>query len=227
DAAAVGDDGVEDQLQDALQELVEVEDVADGLGGLVQDGQVGQADAQPGRVGQGGPGQDAAGLGLADRLDDGAGALQVLLGQQPDLVGEVDRRRPVGPAGAVDQDGLADLDVVAGLEQDLLHRLGVDVGAVGAADVDQAVALVGEAQLGVAARDLGVVQVDGIALAAADAEGGAGQLELLPFVNAFDDDQTRHGTIPGNCERPPGGGRAQRKVPPGGGWCQGKAPSGG
>ena len=36
DAAAVGVEGAKDQLQDALEELIEVEDVADGLGRLVR-----------------------------------------------------------------------------------------------------------------------------------------------------------------------------------------------
>ena len=51
DAAAVGVDGAEDQLHDALEQLIEVEDVADGLDGLVHDAEVGQRVFEPGSAG--------------------------------------------------------------------------------------------------------------------------------------------------------------------------------
>ena len=48
EAAAVGVDGAEDQFQDAVEQLVQVEDLADRLAGLVHDGQVGQGVLEPG-----------------------------------------------------------------------------------------------------------------------------------------------------------------------------------
>ena len=48
EAAAVGVDGAEDQFQDAVEQFVQVEDVADRLAGLVHDGQVGQGVLEPG-----------------------------------------------------------------------------------------------------------------------------------------------------------------------------------
>ena len=48
DAAAVRLDGAKDQLQDAVEKLVKIEDVADGLAGLVHDRQVGQGGLEPG-----------------------------------------------------------------------------------------------------------------------------------------------------------------------------------
>ena len=51
-------------------------------------------------------------------------------------------------------------------------------------------------ELGVAARHLGVVQADGIAGVAADRDDALGQLELLAFVGAFDDQQSRQSPTP-------------------------------
>src|SRR5205823_13720294 len=114
----------------------QVEDVADGLDGLVHDAEVGQGVLEPGPLDLLGAGQDAAALGLADGLDDGAGQLQVLAGDQADAVGQVAGAAGLlAGAGAVDQDALADADVVARLEEDVADGLVVDEGAVGAADV--------------------------------------------------------------------------------------------
>jgi hypothetical protein len=115
-------------------------------------------------------------------------------GDQADALGEVAGvARRLGAAGAVDEGGLADLDVVAGLEGGFADALVVDEGAVSAADVGEGVvAAVGLAELGVAARDLGVVQTDGVAGLAAHAEAQAAQLELFPLVGAFDHEQARH-----------------------------------
>ena len=64
-----------------------------------------------------GLGEDAAALGLADGLDDGRRQLHVLAGDQADRLGQVARRPGVAAAGAEDEDGLADLDVVARLSR--------------------------------------------------------------------------------------------------------------
>ena len=47
DRTAVGPDRLEDQLEDLRQERVDVEDVADRLGGPVHDREVGQPLAEP------------------------------------------------------------------------------------------------------------------------------------------------------------------------------------
>src|SRR5262249_16471496 len=68
-------------------------------------------------------------------------------------------------------------------------------GAVGAAAVHEGVAAVVEqAEFGVAARHLGVVQAHVVSSLAADTDVRAGQLELLALVGALDDQQTRHGS---------------------------------
>src|SRR5262249_4814050 len=98
-----------------------------------------------------------------------------------------------GAAGAVDEDALADADLVARLEDDVLDRLVVDEGAVGAADVEEAVAAaIDLTELGVPPRDFGVVQADRVAGLPAGGEDGAHQVELLALVGAFDHNQTRH-----------------------------------
>ena len=53
DAAAVGVEMAEDQVHDAVEQLIEVENVADGLDGLVDDAEVGSAARGP-RPGRGG-----------------------------------------------------------------------------------------------------------------------------------------------------------------------------
>src|SRR5262249_2074087 len=161
--------------------------VADRLDRLVHDAEVGQGGLEVGALDLLRLGEDAAALRLADRLDDGRRQLQVVAGDHADAGGQVAGRR-LGPGGAVDPDWLADLDVVAGLQEDVLDRLVVDEGAVGAADVDEAVTLGGLAELGVAAGDLGVVQPDAVAGVAADAELRVGQVELFAFIGALDDD---------------------------------------
>ena len=199
DAAAVGADRAENQFQNAVEQFVEVEDLADRLAGLVHDGQVGQGVLEPGR-GLIGPGEDAAAFGLADGLDDGRGQLDVGPRDHADLAGQVvDGLGGVGPAGTEDEHRLADDDLIAGLQRGLLDLLVVDEGAVGAADVDEHIVAVGQAKLGMAARHLGVVQANLVGRVPADADDRLGQLELLAFVGALDDEHTRH--VPGGLGR--------------------------
>ena len=98
------------------------------------------------------------------------------------------------PAGAEDEERLADLDLVAGLQGGVRDGLVVDEGAVGAADVDEVVAAVDEAELGVPARHLGVVRRMLLPESRPTLCTGCGQLELLALVGALDDDQARHDT---------------------------------
>ena len=58
--------------------------------------------------------------------------------------------------------GLADLDLIARLQQHVADGLVVDEGAVGAAAVEEAIALGRADKLGVAARHFGIVQPDAI-----------------------------------------------------------------
>ena len=131
--------------------------------------------------------------GFADGADDGGRQFEVLAGDEVDLVGEGGGRRRVGAAGAEDEDGLADANLIAGLKQHVLDALTVDESAVGAADVAEAIAFGSADELGVAARRLGVVEADFVGGVAAGGEAVAGQLELFAFVGALDDDQARHG----------------------------------
>src|SRR5581483_912096 len=82
--------------------------------------------------------EDAASLGLADGLDDGGGHLNVLARDQVDLPGQVAGAGRETGASAKEEHALADRDLVARLQQDVLDRLAVDEGAVGAAAVHQA-----------------------------------------------------------------------------------------
>ena len=68
DAAAVGVEVAKDQFEDAFEELIEIEDVADGLRRLVH--QIGQGVLEPRSLDLFGMGEDSAALGFADGLHD-------------------------------------------------------------------------------------------------------------------------------------------------------------
>src|SRR5207302_5207166 len=129
-------------------------------------------------------------------FDDRGAELDVLPGDHADAVGERApgllpngvRRSVVAAAGAVDEDGLSNLQLVAGLENGVVDRPTIDVDAVGAIAVEDAVttAVETEPQFRVPAGNFGVVQADGVARIAADSERRPGQLELPAFVGAFD-----------------------------------------
>src|SRR5262245_44221115 len=99
--------------------------MADRLARLVPDRQVGERGFDPGR-GLIGSRENAAAFRLADSLDDRAGQLHVAAGDEADLVGESGAGIAVWAAGAVNERGLADDDVVAGLEGRFLDALVVD-----------------------------------------------------------------------------------------------------
>src|SRR5947208_16197286 len=70
DAATIRLDGIEDQVHDLLEQLIEIEDMADGLDRLVHDAEVRQTRLEPGALGLLGLRENAAAFRLANRLDD-------------------------------------------------------------------------------------------------------------------------------------------------------------
>src|SRR5262249_2773918 len=149
---------------------------------------------------------------------------EVLTGDEVDAVGEVGGRRRFAVVGAVDEEALADLYLVAGVEEYVTDGLVVDEGAVGAAEVEQAVAVGGAAQLGVAARDFGVGQGDAVGGAAAEVVGGVAQLELPAFVGTLGHDQARQSSPwlrlrSGGAKKHPHSDTVMTEAPA----CQGKA----
>ena len=147
DAATVRLDGAEDQFQNAPEQLIEVEDHADGLARLVHDGEVGQGAAQPGRVLLR-LHEDAAAFASADRADDRRGQLHIGARDKVDLV----RQRfgfdhGLAGTGAENQHGLPDGDMIARPQFEIADFLVVDEDAVDAADIDQAKAVVDAADL--------------------------------------------------------------------------------
>src|SRR5947209_832618 len=96
-----------------------------------------------------------------------------------DPVGQVAAALDLTAAGAVDEDTLPDLDMVARLQHGFLDRLVIDEGAVSAADIDDTVAALDLAKLRMAARNLGVVHADLADRVSAHAQDRAGQVKLL------------------------------------------------
>jgi hypothetical protein len=88
----------------------------------------------------------------------------------------------------------ADGDLVLVLERVLLDRLAADEGAVGAAEIDDAIAAVHGAKLDMAAGNLGIVQLEQVGRIAPGAADAAGQFDLLSFIDTLDDNQTGHGS---------------------------------
>jgi hypothetical protein len=195
-APVVGRDRVENEFQDAIEELIEIENVADRLSRFIHDAQAGEPRLEPLRADLVRSGEDAAPLVLGHRLDDGRRDLVLLRGDQANLVGDLGRCRwSFGAGGAEDQDRLSEGDVVARPEGGFLDRLGVDECAVGAADVAEPKDAVVGHDFGVLARDFGVVQDDAIGPVATNGQGlPSGQLELLALIGTLDDDQARHVT---------------------------------
>src|SRR5262249_45361423 len=138
--AAVGLQSAKHQLQDAIEQIAEVGDVADRLAQLVEDAEVGQQLVGERALDFFGVGEDAAALALADALDDGAGQLNVLARDQTDLLGKVAAAGVVSPSAGEDEHALADLNLIARLQSGVIDRGVIDEGAVGAADIAQVVA---------------------------------------------------------------------------------------
>ena len=74
DGASVGSDGFEDELEDLGEEFVDVHDVADGLGGLVHDGEVSESDLEP-FAGVFGGFEEEGAFSDGDAADDGGSVL--------------------------------------------------------------------------------------------------------------------------------------------------------
>ena len=75
-------------------------------------------------------------------------------------------------------------------------RLPFEEGAVGAVQVRQQIRAVGPLELGMLARDFGVVELDGVGRLASEAELLAFQLEAAPLIVAADHEQRRHSRTP-------------------------------
>ena len=114
DAAAIRLDGAENQLHDAFEKLIQIENMADGLDGLVHDAEIGQRGLEPGRAaGVAGTRENPAAFRFVDGFDDRRRKLIVLLGDHADAAGEIGRGLPLRAARAVNEDALPDADVIA------------------------------------------------------------------------------------------------------------------
>ena len=191
----VGVHGAEDQFHHLGEQLIDIEDVADGVGGLVKCGEAGEASAEPVGGGAGGAGEDLAAAVGGNGANDGGGEVGLgAAGEELDALGEF-VARPVAPGGE-HQDRLADGDGVAAAKIGHLHRLAVEQCAVAATQIDELEAAAGGGtQFEVAAGNLGVVQGDGVRGVPADRDRVAGQVELLPLVHPANDDQSGHSRV--------------------------------
>ena len=186
-------DRAEDQLEDAVEQLVQVENMADGLARLVHDGEVGQGAFEPGTWTCSGwarirlPSVSPMVLTMADDSSMSARVIMLIVSARSSAV------LPLGPAGAVRRAMVWPmLHLIAGCRvASLIFWLLTKVPLALPTSI-RTVAAVDEAKLGMAARDFGIVQANPVGGIAADAHDRLGQLELLALVGALDDDQTRH-----------------------------------
>ena len=117
----------------------------------------------------------------------------VVLRDDFDLVGEV-FDAAFGDA-RVEQQRAAELQLVAAGELVFFDLLAVDERAVGAVQVADEILFAAAAELGVLARDFGVVQLHGVGGAAAERDRGAIQPEASALIAALDHEQRRHDEI--------------------------------
>ena len=97
----------------------------------------------------------------------------------------------LGGAG-VEHQRRPDLHLIAAGQKMLLHPFAVDEGPVGTAQVGDRVIAMGAAELGVQARDLGIVQVDSAGLVAPEPQDGLLQLVARALVISANHKQRRH-----------------------------------
>ena len=101
-----------------------------------------------------------------------------------------------------DQDRLPEPELIARSEQDRLDdRLVVEIRAIGRDEVDELEGVLDPADLGMSAGDFGVVEPDRVRVVAPQPDDLGLQLEPLPLVGPFDDEQRGHATAP---RSPPG-----------------------
>lgn len=79
--------------------------------------------------------------------------------------------------------------------------MAVDERAVGTTDIEHLVLAVDLAQLGVAARDFGVMKSEGVGRLPPDPVELLVQVKLLALIGAMNDDEPRHETSPRWCYR--------------------------
>ncbi len=161
DAAAVGFDEFEDQLHDAMQQLVDVQSVADGQSGAIHELQIAPRTCQPGALGNvGGDLEEMAALFLGDGMHDVGLIAELAIGRDRDLVTQVDQG--AGGALGVEHQRAADLDLVAALQAMGLDRSPIDECAVGAVQVADRVDVAGCVNLGMTPGDFRVVELDAV-----------------------------------------------------------------
>ena len=191
DAAAVGLDPLENQLHDAVEQLVDVQRMADGQGRAVHHLEIAAGPGQPGVLRQVGLGvEDPAAFFLRDGVDDPR--LVVGGGRGGDIDRTADRAVGLLGGAGVEHQRRPHLHLVAAGQEMLVHPFAVDEGPVGTVQVGDGVIAMGAAELGVLPRDLGVVQVDDAGLVASEPQDGLLQLETRALIISADHKQRRH-----------------------------------
>ena len=126
-------------------------------------------------------------------MNDARAVAFVVLRDEFDFIGEV-FDAAFGDA-RVEEQRAAELDLVAAGELVLFDLLAVDERAVRAFEVADEILFAAAAELGVLARNFGVVQLHGVGRAAAECDRGAIQPEAGALIAALDHEQRRHDEI--------------------------------
>ena len=192
DAAAVGFDPFEDELEDPAEKLVDVERVAHRQRRAIHHLEIAAGSGEPAvlRLLRGGEHDRVV---LAHRPHD-PGAVAGLGGGH-----DVHGREHLGivPVLGIDQHGPAEADAVAAGELQPLDAGVVDERPVGTLEVAEHVGVAHPANLGMPPGDLVVVHLHRVARLAADADRPLVGLEVEAgaAVAALDDEQRRHGGV--------------------------------
>ena len=192
DAAAIRFDPFKHQLQDAVEQFVDVECVADRQGGAIHHLQVAA-----------GPGQPAVVCVFGHRLAHGTkqGLIAhgthdpraIVAGGGADDV-DIGRQRQIGRFKGEGEHAAADMNLVAAAEIGPLDPAVVDERAVGALEIGHGERLANATDLGVAPGNLVVVELDRVARLTADAHRPRVRCQIVAgaAIAALDDVEQRH-----------------------------------
>ena len=95
----------------------------------------------------------------------------------------------------IEHDRLAKLKAISGVQEPLVGELAIDERTVSRAEIDNPIRLFLLPELRMAARDLGIMEPDGVGVVPSQGHGSRLKLEPLALVGPLDDEQGGHEVV--------------------------------
>ena len=185
DAPPVGLDPLENQFHDPLQELIDVERMADGQGGTIHDLQIAACPGEPRVLRHFGLKiEDPAAFFLASRLMIRESSSCSL--REPILITLARSSSGLFAGAGKKHQRAAHLQLIAAVEPVLPDALAVDVRAIGTVQIRDGKCIVLAANFGMMAGDFGVVQLDVVRCVATDADDRSLEFEPGALIDSPD-----------------------------------------